>query len=178
MKIRDEYNKLGVAEFYKIKNDAYSNPHEKFVEECLLYHWSEKYKTVLDMGCGDGLVTKYLKKNKLVVTDNVYGCDAYMYERYERETKEKCFKYSFEDISKGEYNLPKVDVIIMSYAIDLVDKSYLNNFLYSLSTLSEELIIIRPNKHILPETYWKIESDFFNGKSKSILYKNKRNITW
>lgn len=178
MKIRDEYNKLGIAEFYRIKNEAYSNPHEKFIEDCLLYHWSEGYNTVLDMACGDGLVTKYLKYKKMVEKGNIYGCDAYLNERYEKETKEKCYKYSFEEISKGEFDLQEVDIIIMSYAIDLVDKSYLNNFLYSLSTLSENLLIIRPNKHILPESYWKKESHFFNGKSKSVLYKNKRCVEW
>lgn len=173
MKIRDEYNKIGVASFYKIKNKSYINPHKDFIEECLLYHWSSKYKTVLDMACGDGLVTKYLKNKNLISKGNIFGCDAYMYERYEKETKEKCFKYAFEDISKGEFAIPKVDIIIMSYAIDLVEKTYLNNFLYGLSIISEKLLIIRPNKHVVPDVYWEKESHYFNGKSKSILYKNK-----
>lgn len=173
MKIRDEYNKVGIAEFYKVKSEAYMNPHQKLVEDCLLYHWDNKYETVLDMACGDGLVTKYLKNKNLISKGNILGCDAYMYERYEKETKEKCLKYTFEDISKGIFDIPKVDIIIMSYAIDLVEKTYLNTFLYGLSTISEKLLIIRPNKHVIPEVYWKKESCYFNGKSKSILYKNK-----
>lgn len=173
MKIRDEYNEVGVEEFYRLKGEAYINPHKNLVEDCLLYHWDNKYETVLDMACGDGLVTKYLKNKKLILKGNILGCDAYMNERYEIETGEKCLKYTFEDISKGMFDICKVDMIIMSYAIDLVEKTYLNNFLYSLSTISDNLLIIRPNKHVIPEVYWKKESCYFNGKSKSILYKNK-----
>lgn len=171
MKIREEYNDLGVEGFYLNKGDVYDNPHKSYIEECLSFHWKDNFKKVLDLGCGDGLVSKYIKKR--YKTTSIYGCDAYMKDRYEKETGNKCYSYSFEDIAKGVKDLPEVDIIVISYAIDLLDRNYLNNFLYCLSLYSNKLLIIRPNKHTLPELYWKEKERFFFSKSKSIIYEKR-----
>lgn len=169
LSIRKEYETLGVDNYYTDNSETYHNPHAIFALNCLEQLWSEQFKNVLDFACGDGLASKYLRKNHNI--DNIIGCDKFMYSRYERETKNTCFQFSFEDIANGNFELPKVDVIVFSYAIDLVKTSYLNNMLYNLSNISESLIVIRPNNHIVEHFSWKLEQTVKVEKSRGMLYK-------
>lgn len=166
--IRQLYDDQGVVGYYSENSDTYQNPHSKFAIDCLVNQWNKNFKSVLDLACGDGLITKHLTSNHMA--DVIYGCDKFMYERYTKETGNVCYPLSFEDIASFNFDIPKVDIIVISYAIDLIPKSYLNQFLLALSFFSEYLLIIRPNNHSIDETYWKAANSFKSGKSKSILY--------
>lgn len=168
LSIRKEYDAFGVDTYYSNHAETYHNPHALFALKCIESLWLDDFKTVLDFACGDGLVSKYLSKAKNI--QSVVGCDKFMFERYERETHNQCFQYSFEDIANGKFELPKVDVIVFSYAIDLVESSYLNTLLYGLSTVADNLIIIRPNGHVVDHFAWKLENSVKVEKSRGMLY--------
>lgn len=169
LSIRKEYDALGVDTYYSDHAETYHNPHAVFALNCLDQLWNDEFNTVLDFACGDGLVSKYLTQTKNI--QSIVGCDKFMFERYERETHHQCFQYSFEDIANGQFEMPKVDVIVFSYAIDLVESSYLNTLLYGLSTVADNLIVIRPNNHVVEHFAWALDNVVKVEKSRGMLYR-------
>lgn len=168
LSIRKEYETLGVDTYYSDNAETYHNPHANFALNCLDRLWKKDFISVLDFACGDGLVSKHLAKNKAV--RSVVGCDKFLFSRYQRETRNECFQYSFEDVALGLFELPKVDVVVFSYAIDIVEQSYLNNLLYSLSTIADNMIVIRPNNHVVEHFSWSVSESVKVEKSRGILY--------
>lgn len=167
--IRLLYNEQGVDGYYSNNTETYKNPHSIFAIECLNNQWLFDFKSVIDLACGDGLISKHLTHNNMA--DTIIGCDKFMHSRYEKETGNKCLKLSFEDIANFKDELPKTDIIVISYAIDLIPKSYLQQFLFALSLSSNYLLVIRPNKHSINSPYWNEVKYFKSGKSNSFLYK-------
>lgn len=165
--IRNEYQNIGVDTYYIQNADSYENPHSNFALNCLNALWKDEFINVLDFASGDGLISKHLAKNKFCT---IVGCDKFLHERYARETGNKSFNYSFEDVANGYAEFPKFDVIVFSYAIDIVEKSYLNNLLYGLSVFSKYLIVIRPNNHSIDNFAWKEEKSVKFGKARGIIY--------
>jgi len=45
--------------------------------------------------------------------------------------------------------------------------------LWELAQISEHLLIIRPNNHILENNFWDVENKAKEGKAKAVLYKRK-----
>lgn len=169
--ITNQYRTIGVDNYYKEHAIDYDNPHKKQVIECLSKLYSSNCEKVLDLACGDGLVTKWIKEH---FQAEVIGCDKFMAERYKKETGKDCKEYTFQDIASNKSNLDKdFDLIICSYAIDLVPKSYMSNLLWELAQISEHLLIIRPNNHILENNFWDVENKAKEGKAKAVLYKRK-----
>lgn len=168
LSIRKEYETLGVDTYYSDNADSYHNPHAGFALACLDNLWSDQFKSVLDFACGDGLISKHLKQKHSDLV--IHGCDKFLHERYKKETGNSTFSYSFEDVANGIANLPEVDVIVFSYAIDLVEKSYLNTMLYYLSRISKNLIVIRPNSHIVEHFSWCSVKQVKHEKAKAVLY--------
>lgn len=177
MKITDQYRTIGVQEFYASSDvqETYTNPHSNFITECLqdsYYKYFTENTSVLDLGSGNGLVSSLLKSCGV---HNIEGSDKYMHERYTEETQFKCYPYSFEDIADFNCTFDKnYDVIICSYAYDLVPDSYRSKLLYALSTYSDNLILIRPNSHKLVDNNWNLIYDNKVQKSRSTVYQKKR----
>lgn len=166
--IRLLYNEQGVEGYYFNNAETYENPHSSFAIDCLNNQWLFNFKSVLDLACGDGLISKHLINNDMA--DSIIGCDKFMYSRYSKETGKECLQLSFEDVANFETELPKSDIIVISYAIDLVPKSYLQQLLFALSLSSKYLLVIRPNKHSLNSPYWNEVKSYKSGKANSILY--------
>jgi trans-aconitate methyltransferase len=169
MDISNQYRQMGVHRFYEEHHKDYANPHKAYVEDCLTHLWDNRWKTVLDLACGDGLVTKWLKN---VQKDCIIeGCDKYFSHRYQEETSQPCYGYSFEDIAKGltEFKY-HYDCIIMSYAIDLVPHSYLNSFLWMISMLGDHFLVIRPNNHVINHSSYDMLKKVKFEKSKGFVY--------
>ena len=168
--IRNQYEEFGVDNYYLEHGDEYQNPHAQDVIKCLRYFYcKEKYRKILDFACGDGLVSKWIGKRSEVV-----GCDGYLQERYKRETGNRCYNHTFQDICNfNNFIENNFDLIVFSYAIDLVDRNYINQLLYRLSTISTEMLVIRPNKHIISEDFWNIKTVVREGKSVGTLYESK-----
>lgn len=169
--IRKMYDEFGVDSYYSQNSDTYENPHSTFALDCIFNQWNKEFKSVIDLACGDGLVSKFLESHKLA--ESIIGCDKFLFERYTKETKLPCIQSSFEDIANFKTILPNVDVIVISYAIDLVPKTYLNKFLYALSCYGKFLLIVRPNNHSINSDFWDEISYYKSEKSKSFLYKSK-----
>jgi SAM-dependent methyltransferase len=164
-KITEIYRSVGVQEYYKTVGSEYVNPHKDFVYNCLDELNCTSSGTVLDLACGTGDVSKYFNPVSCV------GSDKFLYKEYQTITGNNCYQYSFEDIADFNFDIKEnIDLIVCSYAIDLVPSTYLNKLLYSLSTISTRMILIRPNSHIVPEQYWRVVQKVKHGKSRGVLY--------
>lgn len=166
--IRQEYDLVGVSTYYQTKADQYRNPHERYVICCLDALWEPSFESVLDFACGDGLITKHLLNREKNV--KITGADKFMGNRYMQETKKQCLNVSFEDIASFKEELPTVDVVVISYALDLIQESYLQSFLYALSLKCKYLLVIRPNGHELSSPYWTLIKKCKYEKSRGTLY--------
>lgn len=168
--VRNEYQKLGVDNYYSLNGNNYENPHAQFIQLCIKKVWQKKWKNVIDFACGNGLITKIIKQTFEI--EQVQGFDKFLHQRYSVETGEKSYNYSFEDIANFDKTIPTSDVIICSYAIDLVDKNYLSKLLYAFTQSSSYLVLIRPNNHEIEHFGWKlIQKEKFH-KSRVTVYKN------
>lgn len=170
--IRNEYTQMGVGNYYLQHANTYENPHSAFAIDCFNQLWKPQFTSVLDLACGDGLISKHLKASQF--KGAIVGCDKYLSDRYTKETGNLCHVFSFEDIANGQHTLPKVDVVVISYALDLIEKSYLNNFMFALSLITDHLIVIRPNNHKVEHFSWSVEKDVRCEKARGVLYKTKR----
>lgn len=158
MKIREEYQKYGSsARFYKEKASEYSNPHKKVIESLLDEYFlgEDKESKILDLCCGDGLVTTHLKSKGF---KNIFGIDPYFSEIYQQKTKEICYKKDFKDIVVSN-DIEKCDLIICSFALHLCEKSLLPQLLFKLSQIGKKLIIITPHKNPVIKNSWLLEEE-------------------
>lgn len=170
--VTDQYRSIGVTQYYSEFSERYENPHEHFVVKCLESSFKKEWLSVLDLACGNGLVSKWIKINQN--STKIVGCDKFMAERYKKETGFDCYDFTFEEIACGVKSLnEKFDVIICSYAIDLLDDSYINTLAWQLATIAKNLVFIRPNNHVLNVNgCWKLENMFKHGKSRASVYRN------
>lgn len=159
--VRNNYQKFGSpSNYYKSEKEKYTNPHIDKIEKCLDIT-SEKIDIgyFLDLGCGNGEVSKYLQSNGY---NRFKGCDPYFDNIYRKNLNKDCLKMSFEYISKKGID-DKFDTIICSYSIHLCDKSHFNNLLYQLSTICSNLVIISPSK------YPEINNNYFDMEYSTIV---------
>lgn len=167
--IRENYIEKGVAAYYSDYGNEYENPHAQDVIKCLRYFYQkDKHQKILDLACGDGLITKWIGNKS-----DVIGVDGYLHKRYTIETGKKCYPYTFANICDFNNSIENnFDLIIFSYAIDLVETSYIQQLLYRLSLISKELLIIRPNKHLINSPFWDYQRFHYEGKAKATLYES------
>jgi len=158
MKVREEYKKFGSSDlFYLEKASDYKNPHQKIIESLLGNYISSKSKKsrILDLCCGDGLVTNYLKS---IGFENIYGIDPYFSEIYQQKTKKVCYKKDFKEIVLSN-DLKECDIIICSFALHLCEKSLLPQLLFKLSQIGKELVVITPHKNPVKKNSWSMERE-------------------
>jgi len=169
--IRSKYVEMGVDDYYKSNKSEYKNPHSPRVIKSLDYVNSIiDIGYFLDLSCGDGVVSEYLKSKGL---NNFKGSDPHFYDIYQDKFNKECFDYSFEDISNNGLN-EKFDTIICSYALHLCPKSYLNNLLYQLSLSCENFVIISPSKYpIITEDYFELTDSEVIDRTHVRIYKSK-----
>lgn len=176
MKITEQYRSIGVQEYYQDEETqrTYENPHADFVHDAVKMAFYQNFTenaSVLDLCCGNGLVSSSLKSFGV---HNIEGSDKYMFERYTEETGFKCYPYSVEDIADFNVQFDQYyDVIICSYAFDIVPDSYRNKLLYALSTYTDTLIIVRPNSHEIYSDIWKMDFRWKVAKSTAMIYTKK-----
>ena len=100
-------------EYYKSHSHDYTNPHAGGIQYVLDRHKHVLRGSILDMGCGDGLITKLLPQHYIVGVD----AEEEMISRYESETGHKGYVCKFWD------ELPKADSAIFSYSLHLCPNS-------------------------------------------------------
>ena len=141
--IRELYDKFGVSEYYQ-SDLLYKNPHERNIKQLIEEnHHTLDFSYVLDLACGDGLVTKTLQS---LGYQNIIGADPFLYNRYENETGLKCLKLSFKDIVSSDCLDYNFSSIICSFGLHLCEGSMIHSLLWKLSQCSDNLIVISPTK--------------------------------
>lgn len=123
---------------------------------------------ILDLACGSGeatvgvqewfkklegthenetLTLKLPSKTQKLLLD-VKACDPYTQEAYLQRTGLTCESWSFEDIENGvlELNGLMFDVVIVSFALHLLDESRLLSLCTQLALCCTHLLIISPHK--------------------------------
>lgn len=148
MSIRAQYEQHGVSGYYSEFSATYENPHQEFVRMLLNRVRDSRWQTGIDFSCGAGLVTQTWRSIDFV------GVDPFMAERYEAETGRPCLVGSAEDVVNGKIKLPVSDVIVCSYAMDLIPKSYMMALGWLFAEAAENLVVLRPNKKILEHPAW------------------------
>ena len=165
MKVRNEYQELGVNKFYEIHKNDYSNPHEEIIKSLLQKNIKTKNYKILDLCAGSGEVTRSLLELGFF---NIKGCDPYTSELYKRKTGKECFTYDFKDIANGKLN-EDFDLIICSFALHLAEKSLLPNILFNLK--AEELIILTPHKKPEINIFYELTEEIYESKVRFRRYK-------
>lgn len=170
--IRNQYEQLGVTEYYKNHSKEYKNPHGdlillsfyNYILPRLYTFFSDNEQiSFLDLACGDGIISSIISKwflDNKKYNFQISGSDPYMYNEYNAKLINNnkyisyVFKYGFEDIIKnelftGEINKLKslYDIIIISFAIHLLDIKHIRFFLNKLSHHTKYLLIISPTKN-------------------------------
>lgn len=149
MSIHQEYAKYGVDNYYKFYGDTYQNHHYEQITKLLIKNIpliiNNKNTKILDLCCGDGLVTSVLTHLNY---NNICGCDPYLDKKYSSSTNKYCYNYNFIDIINGKLD-DEFNVVICSFAMHLCDK---NNLFCLISQLQynsnmEKLIIVTPHKN-------------------------------
>lgn len=171
LKIYNKYQTHGVDGYYKNFSKEYYNPHEYKITEIYKKHISkliQKSDTILDIACGDGLITKLVHQYNS--NYNTYGVDPYF------ENKFVTYKLSFELIAKGELNNFNTyyDISICSYAFHLINENWTYDFLTQLSLKTSKFIIITPSKKIkINHPLWIISNEIREDKITLIILTKK-----
>ena len=167
MSIRAAYAAQGVIPYYETHGATYRNPHEAIIHECLdkvIVDWKVPLKNVLDLACGSGEVTTHIKAKKVV------GVDPFTNEAYYTRTGQTALPYTFDDIANGALQDSYFDVIICSFALHLVEESRLPGICYALAQVSQQLIIITPNKKPTISCGWTLIDDFVHKRVHTRYY--------
>jgi ubiquinone/menaquinone biosynthesis C-methylase UbiE len=194
--IREQYEKLGVKQYYQNNSDTYSNPHFPIIEKSfdnifgMIYCQLQK-KTkinILDFACGDGIITNLILRfiqNNNCQNIEIDGCDPYLSQQYLKNNHNNifvsnCYTFSYEDILKNDLfnnNMKQYyDIIIISFAIHLLDKKCEKFFLDKISYHTKYLLIISPTKNkgdFENISFIKIHEEKFNEKISEKLSEKK-----
>jgi SAM-dependent methyltransferase len=180
--IRHEYEKHGAHTYYKECGHNYRNPHEQQIQVGLpqaLKLWKLKPQKVIDLACGSGEISLIIYQ--LWPMTEIIGIDPYTKKAYEDRTGRECLSLSFEDISQSNFKVDlKCDLIICSYALHLLDTSYLWQLLTVLAQFTSQLIIITPHKNPNIQTKWGWtlidEQRFINCHQRYRLYQSNSTL--
>ncbi len=142
MSIRQRYKDLGVQGYYT-SGIPYSNEHASYVEQLICEnHKSLPLDNVLDLACGDGIVTKTLQS---LGYQKIEGIDPFLHSYYTAMTGCQCLNMSFKDIIQKSCT-NKYSCIVCSFALHLCEVSMLPALIWRLSELSTKLVVISPSK--------------------------------
>jgi len=183
--ISNHYRAMGVDGFYEKHAQDYDNPHKEDIHSLLSEFWEPEWTNIriCDLGCGDGLVTKWMMANHPGCT--AVGIDKWMAKRYTEETGFPSFKLDFHQFASDMYpngtglekpGDPKskfndnYDLIICSYAFDLIRESMQHHWMYKLSQFTDRVLLIRPNRKVLDTWSFRPIKKVAVGKAKGVLY--------
>lgn len=170
--VREGYQELGVEGYYQKNAMTYSNPHREIINNLLnkfLFHEMEldKDARILDLCCGSGEVTNYLKERGF---NNVVGLDPYTYDLYKNKTNQPCLKMDFKDIANSKLVNEKFDIIFCSFALHLAEPSMLPMILYNLKQSSDNLVIITPHKKPDIKDFYTLQDEYYSTKIRLRYY--------
>ncbi|MDX2034007.1 MAG: class I SAM-dependent methyltransferase [Blastocatellia bacterium] len=171
--IRQLYEQHGAREYYEKFGAEYRNPHEPVICEALreaVRRWRPDLSRVLDLACGSGEATLALEA---LGAKEIDGVDPFTQEAYLARTGRPAAGHRFEEIAAGALAGRAYSLIVCSFAMHLVEISWLPALLAQLRTLSDRLLILTPHKRpeIRPEWGWRIEDEFIHERVRARFYR-------
>jgi SAM-dependent methyltransferase len=168
LKVYDMYQKHGVDDYYKKYSNDYYNPHQDKIKDLFIKHLQpliSRNDTILDIACGDGLISRMINENCNCNLKNIDGTDPFFDNIY------VTMKLSFEDIAMGKLT-KKYNIVICCYAFHLIKDSWKYDFLTQLALVTDTFIIITPSKKIsINHDNWKIIKEIREDKVSLIIIK-------
>jgi SAM-dependent methyltransferase len=152
--IRKQYEELGVEGFYAEHGAEYRNPHEPVIAEAVaqaVARWRLPLDRVLDLACGSGEATLALASLGAKTID---GIDPFTGAAYRERTGRMAESWRFEEIAAGAIAGRRYDLIICSFALHLIEQSWLPALLAQLGLISNRLLILTPHKRPEIKTTW------------------------
>jgi SAM-dependent methyltransferase len=140
--VRPGYDELGVDGFYTARAADYRNPHEAAIIAALADVDVEGLR-VLDLACGSGEVTLALRGRGALCID---GIDPYTGPAYLSRTGQVAEPVRFEDIAHGALSGRTYDLVVCSFALHLIEASWLPSVCRALAEGAESLVVITPHK--------------------------------
>lgn len=173
--IRQHYQGLGVKTYYAQFGADYRNPHEPIIAEVLreaVSRWGLDLSNVLDLACGSGEVTLALRQ---LGARQIDGVDPHTGEAYLARTGQQAKAVSFEQIASGAFDGRRYSLVACSFAMHLIDESWLPALLFQLARISDCLLIVTPHKRpeIKAEWGWALEGEFVIEKVRARLYQKQ-----
>ena len=174
--MRSNYEQFGVRGFYEQAGESYSNPHGPIIRHVIkmaFEQWKLEPTNILDLAAGGGEVT--LACFDLGIT-KIKATDPFTYTLYQKRTGLSCWRWGFQEIArglaKGFYNY-NFDLIICSFALHLIDASWLPSLLSQLGRVGSRLLVISPNKQpsIKDEWGWLIDQEMTVERVHSRLFR-------
>lgn len=145
--------------YYEREGHSYSNPHKDRICSILEHFKPHIEGLVLDLGCGDGLISKWIAGRWAAV--GLESSDT-MATRYMAETNLPCFIQPFWE------QYPRCDTIIASYCLHLCPRSRIHELRFALQTSqANKLIVISPLKSIRSLLHFPILADISVTKPKT-----------
>jgi len=157
MSVRSQYEK-GIIKYYTEFGHEYNNPHHKLISTSfntvLTKISNPNTVSYLDFACGDGLITELIHiwhQNHNITDYTIDATDPYMYNEYTKKHNRIAYSYGFEDVIKNNIFGNKLadyyNIVIISFAIHLIDDKYVNYFLDIVLQHTDYLLIISPTKN-------------------------------
>jgi 2-polyprenyl-3-methyl-5-hydroxy-6-metoxy-1,4-benzoquinol methylase len=173
--VRHQYEEHGVEGYYSQFGADYRNPHESAIREVLhhaVQHWQLDLTRVLDLACGSGEVTLALRELGCQTID---GIDPHTGEAYLARTGQQAEAFSFEQIAAGALAGRRYSLIVCSFAMHLIEESWLPTLLAQLGFISGCLLIITPHKRPELRREWgcTLEDEFVIERVRARLYQLK-----
>lgn len=174
--IRGGYEALGVDLFYRLRGGLYRNPHEETVRRVVIEALRRDGViplSALDLACGSGEVTRILAE---LGVGKIDGVDPYTGSAYLERTGSEAIRLTFEQVALGGLAGRSYGLIVCSFALHLVERSWLPRLLHSLAGLitSERtrLLVITPHKRpeIRPEWGWVMQHEFLIDRVRGRIY--------
>ena len=180
--VRSAYDELGAAGFYKEHGSGYTNPHEPSLAAVLpmaLQTWADggqlelPLRSCLDLACGSGEATVAFSAWAGAAGCELDACDPFTHEAYERRVGRPAHRWSFEEVAGGVLDeLPPYDLVIASFCLHLLDRSYLHTTLAALARSARLLVVLTPHKRptIEPSTGWSAAGEVLHDRIRARLY--------
>lgn len=173
--IRHQYEEHGVEGYYSQFGAEYRNPHEPAIGEVLreaVRRWQLDLTGVLDLACGSGEATLVLRE---LGGERIDGVDPHTGEAYLARTGQQAESFSFEQIAAGALDGRHYSLIVCSFAMHLIDESWLPALLTALGLISDCLLILTPHKRpqIKAAWGWALAGEFIIERVRARLYRRE-----
>lgn len=170
--IRRQYEQFGVEGYYERHGGDYRNPHEPIVRQILeaaVQKWNLDLSSVLDLACGSGEATLALRD---LGAGRIRGIDPYTADAYRERTREDVESLSFEQIAGGALAGRRYSLVVCSFAMHLIEASWLPALLAALARVAPRLLILTPHKRpeINPAWGWNLEDEILLDRVRARFY--------